>query len=163
MVLPDRLRMNHILKLFVVFTCALLFVARAHCDDPLLQALKVAQSGASLQAARMKVVSENIANAESVSTKKQPAYCRRIVLVKNGERRNKIVKYRVRKSFVKPFVKKYDPTHPYADKNGYIRMSNVNKDIERADAAEAQVSYEANLKMIKALGNMTNTTIELLK
>ena len=65
--------MNHILKLFVCFTCAFLFVVRAYCDDPLLEALKVAQSGAKLQAARMKVVSENIANAESVATKKQPS------------------------------------------------------------------------------------------
>jgi flagellar basal-body rod protein FlgC len=155
--------MKRILKLFVLCTSAFLFAAPAYCRDTLLEALKIAQSGAQLQAARVKVVSENIANSESIATKKQPAYCRRVVLVKNGNRETKVVKYKIRKSFKSPFVKKYDSTHPHADKNGYIYMSNVNKDIERADAAEAQISYEANLKMIKALGNMTTTTIDLLK
>ncbi len=154
--------MSRILKLFVIYAFAFLFATRAYCGDSLLEALKIAQSGAQLQAARMKVVSENIANSESIATKKQLAYRRRTILVKNRNS-EKAVKYKIRKSLVMPFVKKYDPTHPYADKNGHVYMSNVNKDIERADAAEAQVSYEANLKMIKALGNMTTTTIDLLK
>jgi len=128
--------------------------------DVLLDALKIAESGALLQAERMKIVSENIANADTISSKKGSSYCRRVVVVK--VRKGK-VRYVVRKSFKAPFVKKYDPSHPYADALGYVYVSNVNKDIERADAAEAQVSYEANLKVIKALGYMTTNTIELVK
>jgi flagellar basal-body rod protein FlgC len=136
------------------------FVANA--KDSLIEAITISESGARMQAARMKVISENIANAESVSIRKKRPYCRRILLVKS-KGGSGIVRYAVKQSFALPFLKKYDPFHPHADTKGYIYLSNVNKDIERADAAEAQVSYEANLKMMKALNSMTTNTVELFK
>ena len=57
------------------------FVANA--KDPLIEAITISESGARMQAARMKVISENIANAASVSINKKRPYCRRILLVKS--------------------------------------------------------------------------------
>ena len=58
---------------------------------------------------------------------------------------------------------KYDPTHPGADANGYIKLANVNALVEMADMREAQRSYEANLNVITSTRNMMSRTIDILR
>ena len=63
----------------------------------------------------------------------------------------------------KPFPVKYMPDHPGADKDGYVKMPNVDPLIEAMDMQEAQRSYEANLGMIEQSRNMVLQTIDLLR
>jgi flagellar basal-body rod protein FlgC len=62
-----------------------------------------------------------------------------------------------------PFQQKFDPTHPAADANGYVKMSNVSALIEMADLREAQRAYEANLNVIEASRSMMLGIVSLLK
>ena len=61
------------------------------------------------------------------------------------------------------FRTKYEPAHPAADRNGYVKYPNVNSLVEMTDMREAQRSYEANLNVIGATRRMIQRTIELLK
>ena len=61
------------------------------------------------------------------------------------------------------FQKRYDPTHPAADENGYVLAPNVNTLVEMMDMREAQRSYEANLNVIRTSKTMLQHTIDLLR
>ena len=61
------------------------------------------------------------------------------------------------------FGKKYDPSHPAADADGYVQTPNVNTMIEMMDMREAQRSYEANLNLIKSSKTMLNSVIDVLR
>jgi flagellar basal-body rod protein FlgC len=61
------------------------------------------------------------------------------------------------------FGKRLDPSHPAADKDGYVLTPNVNKLVEMMDMREAQRSYEANLSAIRTSRRMLNKTLELLR
>jgi flagellar basal-body rod protein FlgC len=61
------------------------------------------------------------------------------------------------------FRTKYEPGHPAADANGYVKYPNVNSLVEMTDMREAQRSYEANLNVIGATRRMIQKTIDLLK
>jgi len=58
------------------------------------------------------------------------------------------------------FIMKYDPTHPSADANGYVKMPNVNPLVEMMDMREAQRSYEANLGVIDVSKQMISETLD---
>lgn len=62
-----------------------------------------------------------------------------------------------------PFVLKYMPDHPGADKDGYVKMPNVNTMVEMMDVREAQRSYEANLSMVEQARSMTQRTVDMLR
>lgn len=57
----------------------------------------------------------------------------------------------------------YKPGHPDADKNGYIRASNVNPMVEMADAMLAQRAYEANLALVNITKSMALKAVEIGK
>jgi flagellar basal-body rod protein FlgC len=61
------------------------------------------------------------------------------------------------------FIKRFDPNHPAADKEGYVLAPNVNKLVEMMDMREAQRSYEANLSAVKTSRSMLRKTLELLR
>ena len=61
------------------------------------------------------------------------------------------------------FRMKYEPGHPAADTNGYVKYPNVNSLVEMTDMREAQRSYEANLNVITATRRMIQRTLDLLK
>ena len=93
-------------------------------------------------------------------------YRRKIILAKPGYSRKKnsrVVKHLIYRDFRSEFIKKYDPSHPACDEYGYVVFPNVNKDIERADIAEAKVSYEANLAVIKSVNDMMKGVVEVIK
>jgi len=133
----------------------------------LKDAIKMAAMGMQAQGKRMKVISENIANASTTGkTSNEAPYRRQIVTFKNmldrtsGLRHVKVDKVIEDQA---DFNLKYDPEHPAADDKGYIKMPNVNTLIEMMDMRESQRSYEANLGMIEMSRSMLMRTIDLLR
>ena len=126
-------------------------------------------SGAALQAQdmRMKVIAENIANANTTpSSPGQKPYQRQVITFKN-EFDKALGAYSVKVGGVKAdntdFIKKFDPTNPAADAQGYIMTPNVNPMVEMMDMSDANRAYEANLNVIDATRGMVLHTISLLQ
>jgi flagellar basal-body rod protein FlgC len=119
------------------------------------------------QSERLRVVSENIANANSVGERPgEDPYRRKVISFKNElDRRNGVDLVKTRKvGFDKSdFIMKYDPAHPAANEEGYVKLPNVNTVIEAMDMREARRSYESNLNVIEASKSMLNQTISLLR
>ncbi|MCP4395193.1 MAG: flagellar basal body rod protein FlgC [Alphaproteobacteria bacterium] len=135
--------------------------------DDLLVSSKLAVAGLKAQAKRLRVISENLANADSVaSTPGGMPYQRKVVTFQNvldkeiGVETVKAGKVIKDKS---EFAKEYNPSHPAAGSDGYVMLPNVNPLIEMMDMKEAQRSYEANLRTVEASRNMMKNTIGLLK
>jgi flagellar basal-body rod protein FlgC len=132
----------------------------------LAKTLKISAAGLSTQAVRLRVVSENLANADSTaSVPGGEPYRRKIVTFKSTLDRALGVQT-VGVGGIKPatgdFERRYDPAHPAADADGYVMMPNVNPLIEIMDMREAQRGYQANLTVIDAAKSMISRTIELL-
>lgn len=133
----------------------------------LMQAMEIASKGMRAQGVRMRVISENIANAETTGkTPDELPYRRQLVTFKNLMDRGAGVKHVEVDEIVtddSAFRMKYDPEHPAADERGYIRTPNVNSLVEMMDMREAQRSYEANLGIISMTRSMLNRAIDLLR
>ena len=135
--------------------------------DPLLSASRLASAGLEAQSLRMRVVSENLANAQS--TGEGPGadpYARKTVSFK-AELDRAIGVASVRVSDIgtdrTPFRTEHDPGNPAADQSGMVKLPNVNMLVEMADMREANRSYEANLQVIKQARAMVASVIDLLK
>ena len=120
----------------------------------------IAVSGMKAQAQRLRIISENMANAESVATTKGGEPYRRQVVTfeqyvdkETGADMVKVDKVIKDQS---EFIKKYDPNSPVADAQGYVSMPNVNPLIEMMDMKEAQRSYEANLSVMQTARDMNS-------
>ena len=114
-------------------------------------------SGMSAQAARLRLASENIANADT------PGYRRKLVpfeQIVNGAGAVRTGDVHLDTTSLE---RVYEPSHPMAGEDGYYESSNVNLMIEIADAREAQRSYEANLRMFDQARQMTSSLLELLR
>ena len=135
--------------------------------DALSSAAKIAASGLKAQSTRMRVVSENIANAQSTgSTPGSDPYARRTVSfesVLDGELNASSVEVGNVSVDTTPFRVEYDPGNPAADEDGNVKMPNVNMVLEMADMREASRSYEANLQMIKQARTMNAQMLDLLR
>jgi flagellar basal-body rod protein FlgC len=135
--------------------------------DPLTTALKVAASGLDAQATRLRVVSENMANARSTGPAPgSDPYRRKVVdFTSVLDRESGAAKVAVDRITGDPtdFSVEYDPGNPAADANGMVKMPNVNMIVEMADMREANRSYEANLQTIKQARELISMTINLLR
>lgn len=133
----------------------------------LVNAMTLAAKGMKAQGARMKVISENLANAETTGkSSKDTPYTRQIVTFKNEmNRADGIKEVKVDKITLDsaPFITKYDPSHPAANAEGYVKMPNVNPLLEMMDMREAQRSYEANLGVIELARSMLMRTIDMIR
>jgi flagellar basal-body rod protein FlgC len=132
-----------------------------------MKSLAIAASGLKAQAGRMRVIAENIANADSTAQKPgADPYRRRIPTFDRRFDRELEAQTvglgRVRKD-AKPFELRHEPGHPAADAKGMVKYPNVNSQIEQVDMREAQRSYEANLNVITATRRMIAKTIEILR
>jgi flagellar basal-body rod protein FlgC len=132
-----------------------------------LKSIAIAASGLRAQAGRMRILSENIANADSTAPRPgAEPYRRRIPTFQSQVDRALDAKV-VGLGRVRPdrsdFRVKYEPGHPAADQNGYVRYPNVNSLVEMTDMREAQRSYEANLNVIGATRRMIQRTIDILR
>lgn len=135
--------------------------------DPLKNVSKIALAGMKAQTERLRVISENLANVDSLAqTPDGTPYRRKTVSFKNELDREmgaNLVKVDKVRPDTSEFQRRYDPKHPAADKDGYVLAPNVNPLIEMMDMRESQRSYEANLKVIEASRSMMMKTMELLK
>ncbi len=133
----------------------------------LMKAIKISAAGMRAQGVRMKTIAENIANAESLSpVPGQDPYRRKIVTFRNVLDRKlgvELVEVRDIERDKSAFKKRFDPSHPASDKDGYVRMPNVSPLVEMMDMREAQRSYRANLSIIKVAKSMISRTIDLLR
>jgi len=135
--------------------------------DDLLRTLRISAAGMKAQGTRLRVVSENVANADSLPTQPggQP-YRRKVVTFRNELDRNigvDTVRVNRVKTDQSEFKQRYDPAHPAAGPDGYVLAPNVNTLVEMMDMREAQRSYEANLNVIKSSKTMLQSTIGLLR
>ncbi len=127
----------------------------------------ISSSALKAQDQRMKVIAENIANANTTpSAPGQKPYQRQTITFKN-EFDKALGAYTVHVTGVKPDtsdpIKKYDPGNPAADGQGYVQTPNVNPLIEMMDMNEANRAYQANLNTIDAARGMVLNTINLLQ
>jgi flagellar basal-body rod protein FlgC len=135
--------------------------------DPLQIALHIAASGLQAQSMRLRVVSENIANAQSTgSTPGADPYARQTVSFESEMDRAlgaNLVEVKSIGVDSTPFKLERDPGNPAADQNGMVKMPNVDVLVELADMREANRSYEANLQVAKQSADMLNTAVSLMK
>lgn len=133
----------------------------------LLKAIEMASEGMRAQGTRMKVISENMANAETTGKNaSELPYQRQLVTFKNVLDRTSKTRHVKVDEITKDksdFILKYDPAHPAADARGYVKMPNVNTLVEMMDMREAQRAYEANLSVIDNTRTMMARTVDLLK
>ena len=126
----------------------------------LVNSMKTAASGMQAQGFRLRLVGENIANADT------PGYKRKTVAFKTDVDRmsgaSRVAPDRVNLSQMDP-RETFDPGHPMANEKGVRTLSNVNSLIEIADAREAQRSYQTNIQIFDQARRMYSGTLELLR
>ena len=127
----------------------------------------IAATGLHAQSARMRVIAENIANADSTATTAGgDPYRRRVPTfetVMNNELGARVVTMGKVAYDQSDFNNRYEPGHPAADANGYVQYPNVNTLIETMDMREAQRSYEANLNVVSVTRQMLGQTLDILR
>ena len=133
----------------------------------LMKSIHIAASGMRAQSDRLRIVSENIANAEAVGTREGEApYRRKVLSFENVlDREMQANKVQVKKYGFDdaPFVQKYEPYHPNANDEGYVLYPNVNSITEMMDMKEARRGYEANLNVVEASKSMIMQPIDILR
>ncbi|MBA4802351.1 MAG: flagellar basal body rod protein FlgC [Euryhalocaulis sp.] len=129
--------------------------------------MSIAASGMKAQSSRMRIIAENVANADSTGrTPDDDPYRRQMPTFESELDRAKGVRT-VRMSEITPdmsdFDMRYEPGHPAADADGYVKTPNVNTLIELMDMREAQRSFEANMNVMESSRAMLMRTIDLLR
>ena len=128
-------------------------------------AMGVAAGALKAQQSRMRVIAENIANAQSTASAPGGQPYRRQVPVFTPYKTD--AGQGVRVARVEPdrkdFRSVYDPSHPAADDKGYVKLPNVDTLVEALDMKEAQRAYEANLNVIETARAMEQRTLDILK
>ena len=134
-------------------------------EGELIKSIIISASGLRVQGERMRVIAENLANANSIP--QQPGaepYRRKVLTFRNQLDRAlgvDVVRVGGRDTDRSEFPKRRDPGHPAADENGYVRLPNVNSLVEMMDMREAQRSYEANLVVIESAKGMLTRPIDI--
>jgi flagellar basal-body rod protein FlgC len=135
--------------------------------NPLESSLRIAASGLEAQSQRLRIVSENIANAQSTgATAGADPYARKTVSFDTALDKATgvdLVEVKAIGTDPAPFRLERDPGNPAADANGIVKMPNVDVLLELADMREANRSYEANLQVAKQSAEMLSTTVALMK
>lgn len=137
-------------------------------NGDIVDALMISANGMRAQGTRIRVISENVANAETTGlTPGADPYRRQTISFKNELNRemgvNLVSVNDIGEDDTAPFALEYKPDHPAADEEGYVKMPNVNAMLEMMDIREAQRSYEANLGMIEQSRAMIARTVDLLR
>ena len=136
-------------------------------DSDLKLGAAFAAAAMSAPSARMRVIAENIANASSTApTPGEEAYQHRVVVfdplaAKDGDDTVPFVP-RVQRLH-HGFRVEYEPNHPAADVDGFVKYPNVNTSLEVAQMGGAIGAYKANLKVWETLRTVEQKTIDLLK
>jgi flagellar basal-body rod protein FlgC len=139
--------------------------------------LDISGSGLTAQKYRMEIVAQNLANASTTRTEEGGPYRRKLVVLSeiggqsgfagalntaSGE-----VGGGVRVTSVvddnDDFKMEYDPSHPDADENGYVRLPNVNTMEEMVDMMSASRLFESNVAAFNAMKSMATKGLEIGK
>jgi flagellar basal-body rod protein FlgC len=129
--------------------------------------MKISASGLEAQSMRVRIISENLANAQSTgSTPGSDPFRRKTITF--GEELDRmsgatVVDVKSVQTDQSPFSLEFDPGNPAANAEGYVKMPNVNLILEMADMREANRSYESNLQVVKQAREMISMTIDLLR
>lgn len=133
----------------------------------LMKSLDISASAMRAQGTRLRIVAENLANANSTGeTPTDMPYRRQVVSFESvldrasGAHLVQVADVTVDDS---AFTRKYEPGHPSADAEGYVLYPNVNSLVEMMDMREAQRSYEANLNVVDIAKQMVMKTIDMLR
>ena len=128
-------------------------------------AMAVAATALKAQQSRMRVIAENIANAESTAQVAGGQPYRRQVPVFQAREVDGATGVALAEVRDDPsdFRLEYDPQHPAANAEGYVLRPNVNTLIESMDMREAQRAYEANLNVIETARSMDSRTLDIIK
>jgi flagellar basal-body rod protein FlgC len=133
----------------------------------LQKSIAISFAGLNAQGTRLRVIAENLANADSTATTPGGEPYRRKVVTFQSVLDKSIGVTSVKVAHIKPgvgdFSRHYEPSNPNADADGYVLKPNVNPLVELQDLREAQHSYQANLDTIEAAKNMISRTIDLLR
>ncbi len=129
-------------------------------------ALAAAASGMRAQTVRMRIAAENVANANSTGANpNEEPFRRRIPLLESTTLASgaRGVEVTGAANDMTAFRSEYNPSHPAAGEDGYVRLPNVDTLVEMMDMREATRAYEANLNMIEAAKSMTTKALDLLR
>ena len=133
----------------------------------LTTSLHIAAAGLRAQSGRMRIIAENLANADSTSANANgEPYRRRIATMSSGFDREveaNLVQLGTPVPDQAEFRLQYDPGNPAADAQGYVHLPNVNALVEMMDMRDAQRSYEANIQVMEGARSMLMRTIDLLR
>lgn len=145
-------------------------------------ALETSASGLTAERLRMDIIANNIANANTTRTQEGGPYRRQMVVLGNRPSFSEVLAeaggnaaadagveaavgqgVRVLRVVAdqRPFKMKYDPTHPDADKNGYVQLPNVETVTEMVDLMSASRAYEANVTALNAFKSMVTTALQI--
>ena len=131
------------------------------------KALDISARGMEVQTTRLRVIAENLANQDTTGSDPGTAPYRRktILFATELDRATGTPLLKVKKIGVdnSEFPRRYDPSHPAADAQGYVSLPNVNPFVEMMDMRSAQRSYNANLSVMQVARGMLSRAIELLK
>ena len=133
---------------------------------PMDRMTAVAASALKAQQSRMRIIAENIANADTTSTTGGGEPYRRQAAVfqaRETDAGGKGVRMAAVRQDPSAFKTEYNPGHPAADAKGYVRMPNVDPLVEAMDMREAQRAYEANLNVIETARQISARTLDILK
>lgn len=129
--------------------------------------MRIAADGMRAQGERIRVVAENLANADSTGATPGDLPYRRQVVSFQAEFDRAMGVETVKISHPSldpsPFQRRHMPGHPSADAEGYVMFPNVSSVVEMMDLREAQRSYEANLNVVTVARSMLMSTLELLR
>ena len=132
-----------------------------------IKSIAIAATGMRAQAGRMRIISENIANADSTSTTRGGDPYRRRIVTFRAELDRELGAHVVALGRVatdnSDFRIRHEPDNPVADAKGNVKYPNVNTLVEMTDLRDAQRSYESNLNVITATRRMLQRTLDILK
>ena len=132
-----------------------------------IKSIAIAATGMHAEAGRMRIISENIANADSTATTPSAdPYRRRIVTfrsVLDRELGAHVVELGRVATDRSDFRVRHEPDNPVANAKGDVKYPNVNSLVEMTDLRDAQRSYEANMNVITATRRMLQRTLDILK
>lgn len=131
------------------------------------KALDISSAGMEAQTSRLRVIAENLANQDTTGSKPgADPYRRKTVTFAEALDPavgvQTVAVKRIGKD-MSDFTMKYDPSHPAANAQGYVKMPNVNSFVELMDMREAERSYSANLNVMQVTRSMLTRTIDMLK
>lgn len=133
----------------------------------LMNTMDISAHGMKAQGVRLRVISQNIANADTTpETPSQEPYRRKVLMFRNEfdrELGTEIIQAHKVRGENSAFGLKYMPDHPAANEDGYVQTPNVNTMVEVMDMREAQRSYEANMGMIRMSRSLLQQTLDLLR